>query len=517
MFAVVHVPQFSLQAALRHEPELWNRPVALVDPAARPAVVIEMTQPAAAAGVTPGLTPTQAMARCGNILIRSRSMTQETAAGTALLQHAYAFSPHLEATAPGVCTLDLRGLAALSGANRDALEKWARQLQRACASLQLSVAIGLGPTPDVARHAARWGKGIEVVDDPQPFINALPLEALNPSSDAAAIINRWGIQTVGELLALGQESLTARLGLEALALFAAASSSAVRPLRLTQPAEQFEESFEFNPEVETLEPLLFLLRRFVDQLSQRLTPRGLVAETLLLELGLESGEKLAYRLQLPKPTRQADVLFRALHTHLETVRTESAVQLARLTIVPTASEQKQLGLFETVLSDPHQFQETLARLAAILGPDRVGTPALENSHRPDAFKLVPPDFENAPVPVENSRPVPTRVTPMRRFRPPVPAEVECSHEPLSHPLSQTLSTRSSQRPPSPVASPRPLSIRCAVVNGKLQVLVGPWRASGHWWETGGWEREEWDAATSDGHVIRLVHQPDGWFVEGMMD
>src|SRR5262245_45857210 len=149
MFAVAHVPQFSLQAALRHEPELWSKPVALVDPAARPSVVTERTEPAAAAGVTPGLTPTQAMARCSGILIRPRSLAQETAAGTALLQCSYGFSPHLEATAPGVCTLDLRGLAALSGADQSMLEKWAVRLQQACARLQLSVAVGLSSTPDV--------------------------------------------------------------------------------------------------------------------------------------------------------------------------------------------------------------------------------------------------------------------------------------------------------------------------------------------------------------------------------
>ena len=49
------------------------------------------------------------------------------------------------------------------------------------------------------------------------------------------------------------------------------------------------------------------------------------------------------------------------------------------------------------------------------------------------------------------------------------------------------------------------------------MTIGPWRASGNWWEPGAWEREEWDAATSDGKVIRLVRQPGGWFVEGVMD
>src|SRR5437868_4965952 len=99
MFAVIWVPQFSLQAVLRHEPELWSKPVALVDPSAKTAAVCEMTEPARAAGIAPGLNPTQAMARCGKVLIRPRSARQENAATNAILQCAYGFSPHLEPTA----------------------------------------------------------------------------------------------------------------------------------------------------------------------------------------------------------------------------------------------------------------------------------------------------------------------------------------------------------------------------------------------------------------------------------
>jgi protein ImuB len=216
----------------------------------------------------------------------------------------------LEATAPGVCTLDLHGITAVSGKDRAGLEQWATKLQAALAGVQLAASIGLGPSPNTAQHAARWGKGIEIVEDPAPFIAALPVAALEPSSDVAVLLERWGIRTVGELLALGQEALTARLGLEAWALFAAASCTVVRPLHLVHPTERFEESFEFEPEVETIEPLLFLLRRFVDQLSQRLGPRGFVAATLVLTLRLAVGDKLAARLRLPEPTREPDVLFR---------------------------------------------------------------------------------------------------------------------------------------------------------------------------------------------------------------
>lgn len=53
---------------------------------------------------------------------------------------------------------------------------------------------------------------------------------------------------------------------------------------------------------------------------------------------------------------------------------------------------------------------------------------------------------------------------------------------------------------------------------KLKIAVGPWRSSGQWWETGKvWSRDEWDVATRDGKVLRLVKRPEGWFVEGVLD
>lgn len=504
MFAVIHVTHFPLQAALRHEPELWAKSVALVDPALRTPVVHDLTDAARAAGVAEGLTPTQAMARCSGVLIRHRSPIQEAAATEAMLHCAQAFSPRIEATAPGVCTLDLQGLAELVEADATVLAAWAGKLRTVLAGQNLRVSVGVGATPNLARHAARWTDGIEIIGDPGVFVASLPVWALEPSSDVSAILDKWGIRTVGELLALGQEALLERIGLEALALFAAASTVTTRPLRLVQPPEQFEDSFEFEEAVETIEPLLFILRRFVDQLSGRLELAGRAAERMTLRLRLESGEVLERLLRIPQPTRQPDALFRTLHTHLESLRTDSPIQGVALRLDPTRPEQKQLGLFEAVLRDPDQFQETLARLSALVGADRVGTPVLEDSHRTDTFRLVPPDFENAPSVPVNRPAVDLRPVAIRRFRPSVKAGVETGAGPDDGKSGNT-SGRS------------PVTIRCSMANGKVQVAVGPWRASGNWWDPAVWQREEWDVATRSGKVLRLVRQMDRWFVEGILD
>ena len=490
MFAVIHLPQFALQAALRLSPELWGQPVALVDPARTTPLVLETTPPARDAGVERGQTATQALARCTGILIRHRAPARESATTDVLLQCAYGFSPHLESTAPGLCTLDLRGLSRLQPPQPDVLQTWAQELRSSLTTQGLHAHIGIATTPNMARHGAQSGEAVRIVTDAAGFIASLPLAALEPSSDTARILAGWGLHTVGQVLALDPSALTDRLGLEALGLLAAASTQNTRPLNTVRPPEVWTESWDFEEPVETLEPLLFLLRRFTDSLCARLGLAGRAAERIDLSLRLESGNRLERQLNVPEPTRDAAVLQRLLATHLDTLRSESSVIGLRLTLETTIPVQRQFGLFETTLKDPRQFQETLGRIAAILGSDRVGTPMRLQQHGIDAVRLIPPNFEGIPA-LSQSRPG-LQVPGLRRLRPAPTATVES-------------------------VDGRPSSIRCSIAHGRLVVTLGPWRASGRWWENGAWHREEWDATTLRGQVLRLVHQPDGWTVDALLD
>ena len=93
--------------------------------------------------------------------------------------------------------------------------------------------------------------------------------------------------------------------------------------------------------------------------------------------------------KIPQPTNDVDLLFRMLQTHLENFRSEHPIVAVALSAEPIKPAGEQFGLFETTLRNPHQLSETLARLTALLGADRIGTPVLEETHRPDAFRMEP--------------------------------------------------------------------------------------------------------------------------------
>ena len=90
MYAAIVIPKFSLQAILRLHEDLRARPLAVLDEENR---VLQMTAAARESYVDPGLTPTQAMARCQKIILRARSPQQEDATQKALVQCASTFSP----------------------------------------------------------------------------------------------------------------------------------------------------------------------------------------------------------------------------------------------------------------------------------------------------------------------------------------------------------------------------------------------------------------------------------------
>jgi protein ImuB len=490
MFGVILLRDFELQAALRHRPELRGKAVGVVG--GEKAIILQASAAARAAGVGAGMSTSQALARCGELVLLERAKEQEIAAGQALLESGFACSPWVEETGAGICTFELRGARREHG-------KLAREAVRRLGVLDLDARAGVARNPDLALLAAHHGQPVLVVpeDGGSGFLAGLPLAALSPTEEAARILAQWGIHTLGELAALPREAVTERLGPEAFLLWERAAGRSMRLLRLTSPPAKYEEQIEFEAEIETLEPLLFMLRRFIEQLVARLDTAYRVPAELHLRLGFAQGGEHRRKFRLPAPTRQADTLFRVLHTHLEDLRAPSPIARLSLAAIPAISRPTQLGLFATALRDPNRFGETLARLEALAGPERVGSPILTDTHQPDAFRMAPPEFANAAAVQEQSgeyTPSANRIgLPLRRFRPPLAAQVECRGH-------------------------APARLASAAGGGLVRAHRGPYRLSGNWWEpAAGWQIEEWDVQLADGRLYRLATRDGGWFVEGAYD
>jgi len=478
MFAALWLPTFRLQAALR-----WRNvvgPAGLVDADAAKGAILEINSAAEASRLQPGLTPAQALARCPALRIVPRSPAQERTCQALLVELALEFSPRVEATRDGLCTLDL------SGAEKGACwQRLAGMMVARCGSEGFEVRVGIAAHPDHAWLAACRANPVNVVYDGAPFCAALPIDVLEPSPELAAILEDWGVRTVGEFLKLPAEGAIERLGPEAARLRRSASARSKRILRLEQPAERYAEAFDFDYAIETTEPLLFLLRRFVDSLSSRLRAGHRVGAALTLMLPTDNGSGYARTFSIPSPTADADAWFRILSTHLEELTLDHQPVGVRLRVDAAAASRKQLQLFESTLRDPNRFGETLARLKALVGEAGVGVPQPADSHEPGTFGLA--EFAEAGS-EEMTGPM-LRGLPLRRHR-----------------QGRLIAVRQMNGKPSWIEE-----------HGMVVDTRGPFAFSGGWWDRN-WRVEEWDVEASDGQLLRIAWRPGGWWtVEGVYD
>src|SRR4051794_9247187 len=105
MFSTIYVRNFFLQAALRHLDLADTTPVALIEETDRKPLIIQLNAAAEAAGISKGMTPSQGLARCLTLVIQPRSAAKEAALANLLLQYSFTLSPNVEATAPGIWTI----------------------------------------------------------------------------------------------------------------------------------------------------------------------------------------------------------------------------------------------------------------------------------------------------------------------------------------------------------------------------------------------------------------------------
>ena len=319
------------------------------------------------------------------------------------------------------------------------------------------------------------------------------------------VLHKWGIHTIGQLAALDKQQLGARLGPEAIRMWERANGQSSRVIKLIRPPESFEESFEFENQIETAEPLLFMLRRFLEQLAIRLSGIYLVAKELTLRITFTDKQIYERIFKIPQPTNNVDLLFRMLHTHLENFKSKHAIVAVALSAQPIKPAREQFGLFETTLRNPHQLSETLARLTALLGAERVGIAVLEETHRPDAFRMEPFKWNwtggnggrssatpGAHPKARGSSPLHTLRLALRRFRPAPSASVLFDEN-------------------------MPALVQSEKIGGKIVKQRGPYLFSGNWWDEKSWSRAEWDLQLEAGELV-LAHESRGtWKLDGVYD
>jgi protein ImuB len=305
------------------------------------------------------------------------------------------------------------------------------------------------------------------------------------------------------LAQLPEVALSERLGQYGLELQQKARGTRARTLVPTDPPWIFEEALELDFPLVLLEPLAFALQRMLEQLCARLEARALAAQELRLELALENGRNDARAcfqrtIYLPVPLLDVKTFLKLLQLDLNAHPPGAPVKKVSLRIEPAKPRPAQDGLFLPASPQPEKLELTLAKINAIVGEGRAGSPALLDTHRAQAFDIRP--FTPSTIKAGYVSPPQDLVTALRIFRPPILARVSYANGKLTHVVAQEKHR----------------------ISGTVLWAAGPWRSSGDWWEQDSWMHDEWDIALEEKNGIvlyRLIHDliSGKWLLQGTYD
>jgi protein ImuB len=494
LYLCIHAAEFPAQALLRLRPDLNMHPVAVLDGRPPNEMVCSLNQLARHRGLSLGMTRLDAENMDGLILLR-RSPESESSARSVMLECAASFSPRIEEVSQGTfCSfvLDITGTERLFGSP----QTLAMRLRTSLADAGFRVSLVVSANLDTARLKAATMRGITSIPagEEAAALAGLPVAALDLGDEPLETFALWGIRTLGELAALPETELVTRLGPPAYDWRQLALGVAAHMFQPIEPAFSLREFCEFDAPVDQIESLLFVAARMIDCLTARAAYRALSLASIDVYMKLDRGREHRNTIKPALPTIDRKFLLKLLQLEIAAHPPSAGVVAVTLTAEAGQSSKVQLGLFTPQLPEPSRLDVTLARLKAIVGEERVGSPVLEDSHRRGIFRM-----EGFAVRTKASASLtaPTRVA-LRRLRPPVPVRVVLD-------------------------AMKPAAFRDRESRFEITAAYGPWRTAGCWWSIDAWDAEEWDVLASKNNATPiaclLVHNlaRREWRLEALYD
>jgi protein ImuB len=462
-----------------------------------------------------------------------KSGVQDVSEEALLIDLAFTFSPFVEQTSVDTMVLDVSGQELLFGSSLDlgqpghsrteldSLRALAMEIARRATQSGLTVKVSVAANADVAIHSARSFKGVTIVAPGAESLHLgnLPLKMLDFSlagiekercEEILQTLRLWGLRTFSDFARLPLAGVAQRLGQPGVRLQKLAQGKSDRQLILIQPPVGFEQSLELEDPVAELEPLSFILSRLLNQLCLNLHAHALATNELQLRFKLEDRTEHGRAITLPVPICNPKTLLRLLLFEIEAQPPQAAIISVTIAAEPVKPRVSQTGLFIPLAPEPEKLELTLARLVKLVGADKVGSPELLDTNRPDAFRIKrftiavvrKRAHANPRTGIQNGR----CAMGFRVFRPPWRAEVQTMKGQPARINARDMNSS-------------------GVVRGRVNCVSGPWRTSGDWWRTDVWARDEWDIAVAEsmekqGDLLCRIYRDlksEEWFIEGMYD
>jgi protein ImuB len=296
------------------------------------------------------------------------------------------FTPVVVIDAPDGLFLNITGCSHLFG-GETALQN---QIVRRLKAQGFASRAALAPTPGAAWALARYGKTFSCASDVEHTLAPLPIEALRLDGDAASLMRRFGMKTIGELLRAPRSSFTARAGERAMLRLDQALGRAPEALTPRRPAPPVFALRRFLEPLFSVETILIATETLCGDVIQKLDMRGAGARRAGLHLFGVDGRDHVIEIGVSRPEREVRPLLRLFREKLaiaaENLNAEFGIEAARLDVVQMERIEgatRTLVAMEAGQASAEKIASIVDVLSARLGAKRVLRVKFNDTHRPE--------------------------------------------------------------------------------------------------------------------------------------
>lgn len=305
------------------------------------------------------------------------------------------FTPVVVLDPPDGLFLDISGCAHLFG-GEDALR---RQIVTRLHAQGFGSRAAIAPTPGAAWALARYGAlasspaAVEIAGEApalQKQLSPLPIQALRLEESSAALLQRLGLKTIGQLMDAPRLPFTARAGEAAMLRLDQSLGRAPEALTPRRPPPPVFALRRFLEPLFTLEAVEEATRVLCEDVVTKLDRNGVGARCAALHLFGVDGRDRVIEVGVSQPERHARALMRLFKEKLtraaENLNMEFGLEAARLDIVQAErldAQARTLVALEESTASAEKISALADVLSARLGPKQVLRPKLHDVHAPE--------------------------------------------------------------------------------------------------------------------------------------
>lgn len=500
---VIWCPDWPIVAAVARHELSTSDPIAVIEHGE----VYACSPAARAQGVKRGMRRRDAAAHCPELVVLDHHPEEDVRVFETVLTSVENLSSKVTPIRPGLCALGVP--SRYYGGEVEAAAVIAQQLvSEGVWDCRTGIADGIFAAEQAARIAEAQDCRVVPPGKSREFLAGLSIGVLE-DLELVSLLRRLGIRRLGDFAALSRGDVVTRFGSHGGWLHRLAQGDDARVAAARRPPLDVDQHIDFAPPLETIEPIVFSIRRTAERCVAELARHGLVATEVRIEVLGDNGWTGTRVWAHPRWFSAADLVDR-LYWQLQGDPSPEPVEGVRL--IPEAVESLAdhgEGLWGSAPDE--RIERGVARLQGMLGPEEVLSPSLQGGRSPRQRQLLTPWGERPlgrrgptlPWPGSIPPPAPSRV-----FPEPQPAAVLTRDGQVVRINSRGLIS----------GDPGWLRTSTSADPLVIEAWAGPWPIDELWWDVGAARQvARFQLVAIDGSAWLLVVENNQWWVEAVYE